>query len=93
MNDFSLFFELNKEMNSISPVFDADFLNECDSIISELKKETSDKEREFLSSELKISADLHLNYIKEEINRYRYLSNLQMNTIRKSHNELLSEKF
>ena len=93
LNDLQLFFELNKDMNSISPVFDYEFMNECSSIISELKKETNIKVRDFLSSELKISANLHLDYIKEEIKRYHYLSNSEINTIANSHNEFLIEEF
>lgn len=84
---------LSHELHQITPSFDIEFLNECNSILSDYKTLKYRKNREFYSLELQKSAESHLSFLNERINQKYFWNEEQIDMIKKSHYIFLKNEF
>lgn len=85
--------ELQEEFSLVPPSYDDNFLSQCYSVINEMIREENMANKDKIQNELKISADSHLNYLKDSMNQKYYWTKEQMGLMKIAHQKFLEEEF
>lgn len=72
-SDITISSLINKELSKLIFIFDQDFDNKCNSIISKITGETIQKINDIIIQELNSSSEKYLDYLKEVINLKSFL--------------------
>lgn len=92
-NSFIIISNLKQEITAVIPSFDDEFNNEINSILAEIKSEGNKKNRDLFESEIKISSQIYLDYLKEKINSKFYWTEEQMDLMLNTYIDFLKEEF
>lgn len=83
---------ISDEISYLYPSIDSDFYDECNNILNKIAKRTIFKNNNNFISELQISSENNLKYLREVINGQIYWKHEKINYILKSHEEFLREE-
>ena len=92
-NQLGILFKIQKEILKAFSFVDSDFLNECKSIISELKEELIKKNRKILISEIQNSSKIGLKHLEKSLKERLFWKEEQLIIIKDGHIHFLKEEF
>ncbi|KAK8844207.1 hypothetical protein M9Y10_024413 [Tritrichomonas musculus] len=92
-NDFILISKLNSEITKMNPSIDYIFLQKCNTFLDKIRNDLAQLNNDVFISELSISSNNNLNYLKQIINSHPYWQDEKKDFIYKSHENFLNNEF